>query len=70
MHLCTLVSNMTFTDANDTISYINKAEPFSMHAPAIRANLTLGEFMHFDKVRVSCNERMCNRMIIEHEKYK
>ena len=61
---------MIFTDANNTFSTIDEAEPFSRHVPTIKANLTLGEFMHFDEVKVSQDERMCNRMIIGYERNK
>ena len=68
--MCTAIANMIFADANDAFSIIDKAEPFSMCVSAIKAKMTLGEFSHFNEVKVSCNERISNRIIIGHEKNK
>ena len=70
MHLHTAISNMIFTDTNDTFSEINEAEPFSMYIPAIKGNLTLEEFISFEKIIVPSNERICNGMIIGYEENK
>ena len=61
---------MIFTDTNDTISEINKAEPFSTYVSAIKGNLTLGEFIYFEEIIVPRSERIYYGMIIGYEENK
>ena len=65
-----MIATMVIADTNNAFSIIDKAKAFSACAPAIKGNLTLEEFMHFDEVRVFCNERIYNRILIENEKNK